>query len=157
MAQHEQEHLLNEILPNVAAQLRGSLGNVHAALQRMQPADPADAAAERNMAILMQNYYRAMRLVNKHYAEKQGLVAELAVFDPADKDTPRKLRKFFSRFGYEAVPCDYKLGGTQVELMVKPLKSSEDVSPVIHRLIRDFYSRVLSPARMEKTVEIRRV
>ena len=64
MAQQEQEHLLNEILPNVAAQLRGSLGNVHAALQRMKPADPADAAAERNMAILMQNYYRTMRLVN---------------------------------------------------------------------------------------------
>lgn len=64
MAQHDQERLLNEILPNVAAQLRGSLGNMHAALLRMTPGDGADASAERNMAILSQSYYRAMRLVN---------------------------------------------------------------------------------------------
>ena len=63
MVSHDQERLLNEILPNVAAQLRGSLGNMHAALLRMAP-DAADAAAERNMAILSQSYYRAMRLVN---------------------------------------------------------------------------------------------
>jgi signal transduction histidine kinase len=63
MIPHDQERLLNEILPNVAAQLRGSLGNMHAALLRMAP-DAADAAAERNMAILSQSYYRAMRLVN---------------------------------------------------------------------------------------------
>lgn len=100
---------------------------------------------------------QAMRLVNKYYAEKQGMVAELAVFKEEDKDTLRKLRKFFSRFGYEPVPCDYKLGGTQAELMVKPMQGGADLSPVIHRVIRDFYSRVLSPARMEKMVEIRRV
>ncbi len=64
MAQHDQEHLLNEILPNVAAQLRGSLGNMHVALLRMAPSEGADPAAERNMAILSQSYYRAMRLVN---------------------------------------------------------------------------------------------
>ena len=64
MAQYEQEQLLNEILPNVAAQLRGSLGNMHVAIQRMTPPDGADASAERNMAILSQSYYRAMRLVN---------------------------------------------------------------------------------------------
>lgn len=63
MIPNDQERLLNEILPNVAAQLRGSLGNMHAALLRMAP-DAADAAAERNMAILSQSYYRAMRLVN---------------------------------------------------------------------------------------------
>ena len=64
MAQQDQERLLNEILPNVAAQLRGSLGNMHVALLRMTPAEGADAVAERNMAILSQSYYRAMRLVN---------------------------------------------------------------------------------------------
>lgn len=64
MAQQDQEKLLNEILPSVASQLRTSLGNMHTALMRMTPPDPADAAAERNMAILSQSYYRAMRLVN---------------------------------------------------------------------------------------------
>ena len=99
---------------------------------------------------------QAMRLVNKYYAEKQGLMAELAVFDPEDKDTLRKLRKFFSRFGYETVLCDYKLSGTPAELMVKQIKGSADLTPVIHRVIRDFYARVLNPARLEKMVEIRR-
>ena len=99
---------------------------------------------------------QAMRLVNKYYAEKQGLVAELAVFDPEDKDTLRKLRKFFSRFGYEGLNCDYRLGGAPAELMVKQIKGSADLTPVIHRVIRDFYARVLNPARLEKMVEIRR-
>ena len=39
MAQYEQERLLNEILPNVAAQLRGPLGNMHVAILRMTPQD----------------------------------------------------------------------------------------------------------------------
>lgn len=100
---------------------------------------------------------QAMRLVNKRYAEKQGLMAELTGFDRSDKDTLRKLRKFFSRFGYEPLPCDYRLGGAPTELMVKPMKGSADLSPVIHRVIWDFYSRVLGPARLEKMIDIRRV
>ena len=100
---------------------------------------------------------QAMRLLNKYYAEKQGLLAELTVFDPEDKDTLRKLRKFFSRFGYEEVKSDYRLAGAPVALMVKPIQGSADLTPVVHRVIRDFYSRVIGPAKMEKMVEIHRV
>ena len=100
---------------------------------------------------------QAMRLLNKHYAEKQGLLAELTVFDPEDKDTLRKLRKFFSRFGYEEVKCDYRLAGAPVTLMVKPLRGTAEIAPVAHRILRDLYSRVLSGEKLEKTVDIRRV
>ena len=100
---------------------------------------------------------QAMRLINKYYAERQGLVAELTVFDPEDTETLRKLGKFFSRFGYEPVPVDYRLGGAEVTLMVKPIQGSADLTPVVHRVIRDFYSRVIGPAKMEKMVEIHRV
>ena len=100
---------------------------------------------------------QAMRLINKYYAQRQGLVAELTVFDPEDTDTLRKLGKFFSRFGYESVPCDYHLGGAEVTLMVKPLQGTAEIGPVAHRVIRDFYSRVLGPARLEKMVDIRRI
>ena len=96
---------------------------------------------------------QAMRLVNKHYAETQGLAAELAIFNEEDKDTLRKLRKFFSRFGYEPVGCAYRLGGVPAELMVKPIKGTAEIGPVVHRVIRDFYSRVLGPARLEKMVD----
>ena len=97
---------------------------------------------------------QAMRLVNKYYAEKQGLMAELAVFDPEDKDTLRKLRKFFSRFGYEEVKSDYRLAGAPVTLMVKPIRGTAEIAPVAHRLLRDFYSRVIGPTALEKMIQI---
>lgn len=99
---------------------------------------------------------QAMRLVNKHYAEKQGILAELTVFDPEDTETLRKLRKFFTRFGYEDVECDYRLGGAKVDLLVKPIQGTAEIAPVVHRILRDFYSRVLRPTALEKMVEIRR-
>ena len=100
---------------------------------------------------------QAMRLLNQYYAEKQGLLAELTVFDPEDKDTLRKLRKFFSRFGYEEVACDYRLAGAPVTLMVKPIRGTAEIAPVAHRILRDLYSRVLSGEKLDKTVDIRRV
>ena len=99
---------------------------------------------------------QAMRLLHRHYADRQGILAELTVFDPEDQDTLRKLRKFFSRFGYEEVPSDYRLGGTEVTLMVKPIQGTAEIAPVAHRMIRDFYSRVLGPARLDRMVDIRR-
>ena len=98
----------------------------------------------------------AMRLINKYYAQRQGILAELTVFDPDDQDTLRKLRKFFSRFGYEEVPSDYRLGGAEVTLMAKPIQGTAEIAPVAHRMIRDFYSRVLGPVRLDRMVDIRR-
>ena len=100
---------------------------------------------------------QAMRLVNKRYAEKQGILAELTVFDDAEGDYLRKLRKFFARFGYVDVESDYRLGGAKVDLMAKPLKGSADIAPVAHRMIRDFYSRCLRPSSFEKMIDMRAV
>ena len=97
----------------------------------------------------------SMRLINRRYADKQGILAELTVFDKEDKDTLRKLRRFFERFGFEHVSCDYRLGGAPVTLMVKPMKGTAEIGPVAHRLIRDFYTRILSPLGVEKMVDIR--
>ena len=98
---------------------------------------------------------QAMRLMNKRYADKQGILAELIVFNDKEGATLRKLRKFFSRFGYEAVASDYRIGGVPAELVVKPLRGKADIAPVAPRLIRDFYSRCLRPASMEKMIDIR--
>ena len=99
---------------------------------------------------------QAMRLINKHYADRQGILAELTVFDQEDSETLRKLRKFFNRFGFEAVPCDYRLGGVEAELLVKPIKGTAEIAPVAHRILRDFYSRVLSPTAMDRMIDIRK-
>ena len=100
---------------------------------------------------------QTMRLLNKYYADRQGILAELTVFDPEDTETLRKLRKFFSRFGYEPVQTDYRLAGAEVELLVKPIQGTAEIAPVAHRILRDLYSRVLSGEKLEKTVDIRRV
>ena len=99
----------------------------------------------------------AMRLINKHYADTQGLIAELTVFDDEDDKTLKKLRKFFARFGYVKLNSDYRIGGSPVELMVKSIKGSEDIEKVEHRIINDFYSRVLSASAMSRMIDIKAV
>ena len=98
---------------------------------------------------------QAMRLLNKRYADRQGILAELTVFDDADGDYLRKLRKFFTRFGYQDVRSDYRLGGAPVDLMVKPIRGTAEIAPVAHRMIADFYSRCLRPVSFAKMVDIR--
>lgn len=99
----------------------------------------------------------AMRLINKRYADRQGILAELTVFDDSDGEYLKKLRRFFARFGYVGVESDYRLGGAEVELMVKPIKGTEDISAVAHRMIRDVYSRCLSAVAMNRMIDIRPV
>ena len=98
---------------------------------------------------------QAMRLINKRYADRQGILAELTVFDDTEGDYLRKLRKFFTRFGYQDVRSDYRLGGAPVDLMVKPIRGTAEIAPVAHRMIADFYSRCLRPVSFAKMVDIR--
>ncbi len=92
----------------------------------------------------------AMRLLHKRYADRQGILAELTVFADSDEgDYFRKLRRFFTRFGYSEVPVSYKIGGAKALLTTKPLRGTAEITPVAKRLILDFYSRILRPAQLE--------
>ena len=92
----------------------------------------------------------AMRLLHKRYADRQGILAELTVFeDSEDGDYMRKLKRFFARFGYEEVTCPYRLGGAEVTLTVKPVRGTAEIAPVARRILMDFYSRCLRPAKLE--------
>ena len=97
----------------------------------------------------------AMRLINKRYADRQGIIAELTEYSEAAPARRRKLTKFFARFGYVEVESDYHIGGGDVKVMVKPIKGTAELEPVLHRVIPDFYSRFLSPFTMERMVKIR--
>ena len=97
----------------------------------------------------------AMRLINKRYADRQGIIAELTEYSEDDSARRRKLTKFFARFGYVEVESDYHIGGGDVKVMVKPIKGTAELEPVLHRVIPDFYSRFLSPFTMERMVKIR--
>ena len=61
-----QVRLLNEVLLHVSAQLRTALGGMHIAVSRLAPPErrDADAALDRDAALLNRNYYVLLRLSN---------------------------------------------------------------------------------------------
>ena len=95
-----------------------------------------------------------LREINRRYADTQGIIAELTEFDDPDPDRLKKLRKFFARFGYEEIPSDYKIRGVKGNLLLKNIKGSTDLAPVIHRVLPDFYTRFLSDAALWRMIEI---
>ena len=99
-----------------------------------------------------------MRLIHKRYADKQGVIAELTEFDDPEPEHLKKLFRFFGRFGYEEIASDYRISGTTAHVLVKPIRGEgEDITPVYHRVLADFYTRVLSPAAMARMIDLKPV
>lgn len=98
-----------------------------------------------------------MRFINRRYADRQGLIAEITEFPDEDEDRVKKLRKFFARFGYVEIDSDCRIAGVKSNIMVKPLKCSGDISPIAHRILPDFYSRCLGPRAVRKMLDIKPV
>ena len=97
----------------------------------------------------------AMRSINRRYADRQGIVAELTVFDDEEGATLKTLRRFFARFGYVEAESDVHIRGEKVHVLVKPLQGTEEIGPYAHRILLDFYSRVLTPGGVQRMVELR--
>ena len=95
-----------------------------------------------------------MRELNRRYADTQGIIAELTEFPDPDPDRLRKLRKFFSRFGYEEIESDYAIRGVKANLLVKRIRGSADIAPIARRVIPDFYTRFLPDAALWRMIEI---
>lgn len=57
---------LPQVLSQVALQLKGSLGNIHSALERLAPPEKRETGSQLDLdaAALCQSYYRIMRLAN---------------------------------------------------------------------------------------------
>ena len=100
---------------------------------------------------------QTMRLLNKRYADRQGIIAELTEFDDPEPDHLKKLFKFFSRFGYSEIESDYRISGTKAHVFVKPIVGKEDITPVYHRVLADFYNRVLTPMAMSRMIDLKPV
>lgn len=98
-----------------------------------------------------------MRMLNKRYADRQGIIAELTEFEDDYPNHLKKLMRYFNRFGYEEIESDYHIGGTKAHIFVKPMKSKSDISPVAHRIIPDFYSNCMSTISLYNYMDIKRV
>ena len=85
-----------------------------------------------------------MRLLHRRYADRQGVVTELTDFG-GDESTLRALRKFFARFGYVEIEAGARFGGVKDRVLVKPIRGTAELEPVIGRVLTDFYSRASSP------------
>ena len=97
-----------------------------------------------------------MRELNRRYADTQGIIAELTEFDDPDPDRLKKLRKFFARFGYEEIKSDCTIRGVKDNLLVKPIRGSADLTPVIHRVLPDFYTRFMTPTAFWRMMDIKK-
>ena len=98
-----------------------------------------------------------MREINRRYADTQGIIAELTEFDDPDPDRLKKLRKFFSRFGYEEIQSDCTVRGVKDNLLIKPIKGTADLTPVTQRVLPDFYTRFMSPNAFWRMMDIKAV
>lgn len=95
-----------------------------------------------------------MRLLHKRYADRQGIITEVTDFGDDEEQTLRALRKFFARFGYVEVESGVELGGVADHVMVKPIRGTEALEPVIRRVLLDFYSRVTSPVTRQNMLQM---
>ncbi|MBQ1805011.1 MAG: sensor histidine kinase, partial [Oscillospiraceae bacterium] len=71
----EELRLLTQVLPGIAAELRGSMANVYFAANRLAPAEmrEQDAQADQNAAIFSQSFFRMYRVIcNLSDAAKLG-------------------------------------------------------------------------------------
>ena len=96
-----------------------------------------------------------MRELNRRYADTQGIVTELTEFPDEDKDRVKKLQKFFNRFGYEEIKADCSIAGVRDNLYVKPIKGGADLTPVIHRVLPDFYTRFMPASAVYRMLEFK--
>ena len=66
--QKDSQILLEQIMPQIAAQLRGAMGNIHTALTRLVPEEmpEGEGSTGQSAAILCQSYYRLLRLGAVH-------------------------------------------------------------------------------------------
>ena len=63
MEREEELRLICDVLNSTAAQMRGSMGNIHAALRQLAAERPENGD-EKYAAILSQSYYRLLRLID---------------------------------------------------------------------------------------------
>ena len=63
----------------------------------------------------------------------------------SEAETINALCLLARRFGYVELETGARLGGVKDHVMVKPVKGTAELEPVIDRILTDFYSRAALP------------
>lgn len=96
----------------------------------------------------------ALRLIFERYADRRGLIIELTDA-PGEEEEMKRRHVFYERAGFVDVPCDYRLGGKRAYLMAKPLSGTADIAAIAHRLMQEFYGRMLPAPLLKKVLQAR--
>jgi signal transduction histidine kinase len=92
----KEQEMLCRVLGSVAVQMRGSMGNIQAALERLVPDElPAGSAAEKNAAILTQSYYRLLRIIDN--LSTAPILTEETTIESGDADIVEWLEHLISQ------------------------------------------------------------
>ena len=99
----EELRLLTQVLPGIAAELRGSMANVYFAANRLAPAEAReqDAQVDQNAAIFAQSFFRMSRVIgNMTDAAKLAKVAVTSEIVEHTKGPKIRIHKFKNKTGY---------------------------------------------------------
>lgn len=148
MTEKRDTKLLAQVLPNVASQMRLSMGNLHTALRRTTPADSRDS---QEVAIIQQSYYRMLRLATNLSAAPMLLETDL--FPTENVDLPVWLGGLFR----QAQPLAEEIGLTVQ--FTTPLTSHITAIHQVHmeRLVWNLLSNAFkfTPAGGKVTISLR--
>jgi hypothetical protein len=96
----------------------------------------------------------AMRLIDRHYGKLRGLMLE--VTETPDKETANRRIKFYEKNGYRVVKTGpIKLNGIPMRIMVRQSADKPDPGPVMHRILPEIYSHLVSDTTIEKIIDIK--
>ena len=122
--QEDSQILLEQIMPQIAAQLRGAMGNIHTALTRLVPEEmpEGEGSTGQSAAILCQSYYRLLRLVNNLSAaplisQTEPLETRNANASGAGQITIRDLIKSSLRMRPERIIVGEVRGGEALDML----------------------------------------
>jgi GNAT superfamily N-acetyltransferase len=96
----------------------------------------------------------AMKLINQHYGRLRGMLLEIT--EEPDAETANRRIKFYNNAGYRVVKCGpFRLNGINTKIMVRQAASLPDPGPVMHRILPEIYSHLISASTIEKIIDIK--
>ena len=98
----------------------------------------------------------AVKSLVEWYGDRQGIIVELTA-EPGEREKFEHDLDFYRSCGFRRVRSNYILAGETVQLMVRPICGTWNISSVAHRVVPDIYSAIVPAPIRRKLVKIKPV